>query len=139
LFGQNWLMRKSETILPEANTYNAGNILIYSNVKTISSVYEMWVKLCVISDSPTHRHTHICTKLPTKEYIKHVTNLCRFIVKWTISCWIHLCMIYILHAWIFFNTRIINLSKLEYRFSSFRIHLTIEISFGVPILYNKWL
>ena len=52
-------MRKSETILPEANTYNAGNIPIYSNVKNISSVYEMWVKLCVISDSPTHTHAHM--------------------------------------------------------------------------------
>ena len=51
-------MRKSETILPEANTYNAGNIPIYSNVKTISSVYEMWVKLCVISDSLTHTRTY---------------------------------------------------------------------------------
>ena len=136
MFGQNWLTRKSETILPEANTYDAGNIPIYSNVKTISSVYEMWVKLCVISDSPTHTHAHMHK---ITHQMKHVTNLCRFIVKWTISCWIHLCMIYILHAWIFFNTRIINLSKLEYRFSSFRIHLTIQISFGVPILYNKWL
>ena len=106
----------------------------------MSKIYLLFTKCepcCVLYPILQHTHTHICTKLPTKEYIKHVTNLCRFIVKWTISCWIHLCMIYILHAWIFFNTRIINLSKLEYRLSSYWNNLIIYTPFGIPILYNK--
>ena len=88
------------------------------------------------SNTQAHAHMHKITHqriYKTRDKFMQVYREMNYIMLDTFMYDLHITCMNI------FNTRIINLSKLEYRFSSFRIHLTIEISFGVPILYNKWL